>query len=172
MLQIAQQTLNFLILNNTPPTKNDLTIENSALNETKWSIFVTLYKDGNIVSSSGNIKEIENDLINEIIANTFDAYKKMLSESISAENIQIRVDFVSQRTLLQNKSITEINPVSHWVIVIKKTQDKAGVILPNISTNITSWKDFIAALSMKLWENFEEENYYVYEIATQSFTSF
>jgi len=37
----------------------------------------------------------------------------MLSESISAENIQIRVDFVSQRTLLQNKSITEINPVSH-----------------------------------------------------------
>jgi len=35
MLQIAQQTLNFLILNNTPPTKNDLTIENSALNETK-----------------------------------------------------------------------------------------------------------------------------------------
>ena len=172
MLQIAQQSLNFMILNNTIPTKNDISVSNQELLQARGSVFVTLYKNGKIVASAGNIKEIETDLVNEIIANTYQAYKEAIQANIVLENIQIRVDFVSQRTLFQNKSITQISPVSHGVIVIKKTQDKAWVILPNISTNLTSWNDLSKALSLKLSENFEEENYYVYEISTQTFTSF
>jgi hypothetical protein len=45
-------------------------------------------------------------------------------------------------------------------------------LLPNISTNITSWYDLQKALEVKLSETFNESDYILYELQTESFTTF
>jgi len=70
MIDIAQQVIQYYLESGKIPTKNELIINDTSLFEKRGNIFVTLYKNGNIVGSSGNVVEIENDLVNELIKNT------------------------------------------------------------------------------------------------------
>ncbi len=175
MLDIVSQVIKYFLEHRKIPTKNELIIKDNSLLEKKGNIFVTIYKNGNIVWNSGNIVEIENDLVNELIKNTIYALWDQRFpdlELTDREKIKIRIDIIKNRLLLNNKKISELNPMKSWVLVIKKDYNKLSVILPNISSTLTSWKEFYEILSKKLEEDFKEENYIIYEIETDILSDF
>ena len=175
MLDLAKQIINFYITKNKIPTKNDLDITDNTLLERKWNLFVTIYKNWNIVWNSWNIVEIENDIVNELIKNTiFALWDKRFPDLTSddLDKIKIRIDIINNRVLLNDKKVSELNPVKSWVLAIKKDYNKLAIVLPNISSSLTSWDDFIDILSNKLSEEFKEENFIIYEIQTEVLTDF
>lgn len=174
MLNIVKQTLKYYLENGKVPTKNELVITDPSLLQKKATVFVTLYKNGNIIGSSGNVIELENDIVNELILNSVYALQDPRFEKVTSsdiEKIKIRIDIISNRKVLET-SIEDLNPAKSWVLVIKKDYTKLSVILPNISPTLVSGKDFLKILSKKLEENFVFENYIVYEIETQITTDY
>jgi len=175
MLDIVEQVIKFYLENKKIPTKNDLDIKDLSLLEKKWNVFVTIYKNWNIVWNSWNIVEIENDLVNELIKNTIYALWDKRFPDLTLEDlgkIKIRIDIITNRILLNDRKISDLNPVKSWILVIKKDYNKLAVILPNISHTLTSGKDFENVLSRKLEEEFKPENYIIYEIQTEVLTNY
>ena len=176
MLTVVEQTIQFYLQNNSVPNQNDLDIKDTSLADKKWACFVTVYKDWNIRWSAWVIKELHDNIINELISNAIDAisrdsrFSPLTSEEVA--DLKIRIDVISDRAMLTDKKLSDINPISQWVIVIKKDYTKLAVILPNISTKITTWNDFYPILSKKLWEEYVEAEYINYEINTEQLTNF
>ncbi|MDD5770297.1 MAG: AMMECR1 domain-containing protein [Candidatus Gracilibacteria bacterium] len=175
MLDIVSQIIKYYLETSKIPTKNELVIKDKSLLEKKGTIFITIYKSGNIVGNSGNIVEIENDLVNELIKNTIFALGDKRFERLTIndlDKIKIRIDILKNRILLNDKKIQDLNPVKSGILVIKKDYNKLSVILPNISSTMTSGDDFVEVLSNKLEEEFKAENYIVYEIQTEVLTNY
>ena len=175
MIDLVKQIIKYYLVEKKIPTKNELDINNTSLLEKKWNLFITIYKNWNIVWNSWNIVEIENDLVNETIKNTIYAlwdkrFKELTIDDF--DKIKIRIDIINNRNILNNKSISDVNPIKYWVLVIKKDYNKLAVILPNISTTLTSWNDIKNVLSKKLDEDFTEDNYIIYELQTEVLTDF
>jgi AMMECR1 domain-containing protein len=165
----------------TPPKLSDLELSSEDLSTTKWSCFVTIFHNGEVRGSAGNIKEMETSLWAEIIANTIHAISKDTRFTPLAINeakeIKIRVDFIKSRKVIAHTQeqenskdhkplLTKIDPVKNGVIVIKKDYAKTATILPNIDPKILVWDDYYDILSRKLKEEFEDNNYIIYQIET------
>jgi AMMECR1 domain-containing protein len=139
---------------------------------------VTLYNKGEVCGSAGNIKEIEENLLNELIASTVAAlstdkrFEPILSVE-EAETLKVRIDeIVSKIVLVEEKELLKLEPKKVGTIVIKKDYEKMAVILPNISSNLHYGKDFPEALSNKLGEKFKFSDYIVYKLETKQYTNF
>lgn len=177
MLDIAKQTIDFYMKNLQTPKIYDLKVENNPLINQKISVFITLYYKWEIRGSAWNIKEIKDNWVSEIIENTIHALSKddrfqpvSLNE---APELKIRIDKISSREILKEKSIKQIEPTISWVIVIKKDYSKMACILPNINPKLLTWEDFIPILKEKLNESdFKETDYIIYEIKTEVETSY
>ncbi len=177
MIEIAKQTIDFFIKTGKKPRFLDLKIENENDLKNRWSLFVTIYHKWEIRGSAWNIKEIENSIAEEIIENTIFAISKdPRFKPISpkeANEIKIRIDKITRRDLLKNKSIAQVEPTKVWIIAIKNDYSKMAAILPNINPKIINWEDFIPVIKEKLKEkDFKEKNYIIYEIETEVETSF
>lgn len=169
MINIVKQTLQYFLSNGKIPTKNELIITDTSLLQKKATVFVTLYKNGNIVGSSGNVVELENDIVNELIQNSIYSLQDPRFERLTLadlEKVKIRIDVITSRNIL-DKPFSELNPAKSWVLVIKKDYSKLSIILPNISPTLVSWADFPKVLSRKLEENFKADDFIIYEIQTQ-----
>jgi hypothetical protein len=70
MLDLVQQIINFYYKNLRTPEVEELEIKDNSLLEKQVSVFVTLYISGVIKGSSGNIKEIKDNVVLELIENT------------------------------------------------------------------------------------------------------
>ena len=175
MIDIVKQTLEFYFENSRAPEVEEIEISDSSLLERTWSTFVTLYISWIIKWSSGNIKEIEDNLVWEIISNTISALDDSRFTNltiIDKDNIKIRVDEITNRWKpLNDWEIENIDPTKFWVLVIKTDYEKSATILPNISGSLMTWKDFAPVLSKKLDEDFEDKNYLVYKIETNISTN-
>lgn len=175
MLELAKQIIKFYLEMWQKPAKTDLVINDESLLSKRWNIFVTMYKNWDIIWSSWNVLEIEADLVNELIESCVSSINDSRFPNITImdfENVKFRVDLITTRNMLTTKKISEINPITSWVLVIKKDYSKLWVILPNISANIITWEDFWLVLNKKLNETFSESNYLIYEIETQKLTDF
>ncbi len=170
MIDIVKQTLDFYFENSRAPKVEEIEVSDSLLLERTWSIFVTLYVSWVVKWSSGNIKEIEDNLVWEIISNTVSALHDSRFPNLTVQdkdNIKIRVDEIDSRWKpLNDGEIENIDPTKFWVLVIKTDYEKSATILPNISGNLITWKDFAPVLSKKLDEEFNDKNYLVYKIET------
>lgn len=186
MLNIALQSIKYYLENNKIPSKNEIDIKDTTLLSKTWSLFITIYKNWNIVWSSWNIKEtLKNDnspnsIVDEIILNSIFALQDERFEKISLndlDKIKIRIDVISKKLLNKENSsiknqILNLNPAKSWIIVIKNDYTKLSVILPNISPTLVNWQDLINTLSNKLDEEFIEENYITYEINSHILTNY
>ncbi|MCT4617154.1 MAG: AMMECR1 domain-containing protein [Candidatus Gracilibacteria bacterium] len=178
--KLVRQIIEFYINNKQKsPSIDDLilTDEDKKLLEEKTGLFVTLYKSGEIIGSNGSVKESEKNTILELIVNTIGALEdKRFDNKLNKddlEKIKIRVDLIEAKNQLKGKdSITKINYTKSGVIAIKPDYSKIALILPNISKNINSGKDFIPLLSKKLNEKYKEKDYVNYELITKCFTDF
>lgn len=175
MLELAKQTIKYFLENNKIPKIEELEIKNEELLSKKWMIFVTLYKNWEIVWSSWNIVEIEKTLASEIISNTIEALNDKRFEKLKIEdleNIKIRIDIVKERVVLDENTFKWINPVKNWIIAIKKDYNKLCVILPNISSSIFTSDDLLPVLSKKLWDEFNFSDFIVYSLDTEVLRDF
>lgn len=177
MLEIVKQIIDYYSKNLKSPKIYDLKVENSPYLKERISTFVTLYYKWEIRWAAWNIKEIKDNWVNELIENTITALTK--DDRFKPVNInelreiKIRIDKITSREILKEKSIKQIEPTNSWIIVIKKDYSKMACILPNINPKILNWEDFIPILKEKLKEKtFEEEEYIIYEIKTQIETSY
>lgn len=180
MINIVQQTIDFYLQKIRAPEISEIKIIQTELTTTKWSCFVTLFLNGEVRGAAGNIKEIKASIAEELIENTVDA---MVADSRfdkvniwEAKNIKIRVDLITNRRVLARtddeakkwvETVSKIDPVKNWIIVIKKDYSKTATILPNIDPKLISWKDYTNVLSAKLGEPFDENKYIIYEIETK-----
>ncbi len=177
MIDIAKQTIDFYLKNFKTPKIEDLDIKDSSLLENNASLFVTIYKNGDIRWASGNIKELKNSTAEEITINTINAisadprFEKIKPEE--ASDLKIRIDLISSRNILQDKEILSVDPVKFWIIALKKDYSNIACILPNINGSLLTWEDFIPVLKSKLnSKDFVESDHILYKIETQVFDNF
>ena len=177
MIDLVKQILVYYFKHHKIPTTNDLNIEDKTLLKKKWSVFVTFYKSWEIRWAAWTVKELKNNIIEELIDNTISALKDDFRfEPIKKEEIKdlkIRVDIIKDRKILKNsKELENLSPVKKWIIVIKKDYSKLAIILPNIDHKLFSWKDYFPILTKKLDELFYPKDYIIYEIETEVFSDF
>lgn len=177
MLEIIEQIIKHYLQYKTTPTVNDLKIEDITLMEDKQSLFITLYKNGEIRGSSGNINGNKRPLITELIENTVHALSKDTRfdpvELKEIEDIKIRLDIITSRDVLWDKKLKDIDPSKYGILTIKKDYENIALILPNMHPILLTWSDFIDVLKSKLSvSEFKEEDYLLFEIKTEAHRNF
>jgi AMMECR1 domain-containing protein len=138
----------------------------------KACCFVTLYLNGEVRWSAGNIKEIQANLAQELYANTIQALtwdKRFPPLTLEeSQNLKFRCDKIMNRKMISEAEMKQLDPTKVGVIVIKRDYEKVAVILPNMSPSLLGGDDFIPVLAKKLDEKvFHEKDYIIYEIQTQ-----
>ena len=176
MISIAQATLSHYFTKFLAPSVGEILID-EATQAKRGCCFVTLYKNGQVRGSAGNIKEIEKNLGEEIVKNTMQAlvgdtrFGRVTGEEKGM--ISLRLDIITQRKVIDQKTLKTLDPVKFWVIAIRRDYEKLAVILPNISAGLLSGEDFIPVLENKLTgEKFDEKNYIIYQIETEQETDY
>lgn len=176
MLDIVKQTIDFFIKNWKEPELSDLKLKDKSLLERKWCVFITLYKNWEVRWSAWNIKEIEENIVHEIVKWTVEAISKdSRFKPITKEDtdwLKIRLDIIEERKTIKEWYLNKLDPVKFWVIAIKKDYKILAVILPNISPNLLTWEDFYPSLWEKIWGSFNEKDYIIYEIKTKVFRNY
>ena len=177
MIEVALQTIHFYLKYFKTPMLSEIQINDNNLLDKKGSLFVTLYKNGEIRGSSGNIKEIQSSLAGEIIENTVGALSKdSRFEKVKPEEesiLKIRIDLITSREILKEGGIASIDPTQNGVLVITKDYSNMAIILPNISPTLFIGADFIPVLKEKLkTKKFDEKDYIIYKITTQNINNF
>jgi len=175
MIKVVKQIIKYYLENNKAPTIWELVVLDKSLVERRANLFVTIYKSWEVRGSAWNIKELEQTALQELISNTIAAlnderFPKLKLSDLN--DIQVRVDEITTRQVLDDWKILTLDPVKTWVIAIKKDREKLAVVLPNISPLMLNWEDFEIVLGKKLWEKFEEKNYDLFAITTKQETSF
>ncbi len=171
MLEIVKQTVDYYFKHLKEPARTDIQPIDATAFEHKWSCFVTIYKNGEVRGSAGNIKEIETSIGDEIIKNTIEAISKdkrfaplTLAE---VKDIRIRLDVIEDRHILEEWKILAVDPMKSGIIAIKKDYSKLAAVLPNISPKLLTWSDLVGMLEAKLDEKLVEADYIIYEIKTK-----
>lgn len=179
MLNVVEQIIKFYLQYKKSPDVWDLKLEDTTLMEEKKSIFITLYKNGEVAGSSGCINGNKRPLISELIDNTIHALSKDdrfdKLELKDLEHIKIRLDIIESRDVLDDKENTleKLDPSKSWVLAIKKDYEKIALILPNVHPILLTGEDFKDVLQKKLDEKkFQKEDYLLFEIKTQVHRNF
>lgn len=177
MLDFVKAITRYYLETNKTPEIKDLNIwENiQKYTDKKWSIFVTIYKLGELVWSKWNIVPIESNFVNEIIKSTVWALEDSRFWELNLldlNNLKFRIDLIKSKRLLKDEKISDISPIKYWIIAIKNDYEKLWVVLPNISTDLKEGADFYKVLDYKLDEKFDEKNYILYEFETSTITDF
>lgn len=174
MLNVIEQIIKYYLQYKKAPSVNDLQLEDTSLMEEKKSIFITLYKNGEIRGSSGCINGNKRALISELIDNTVHALSGDARfdpvELTEIQDIKVRLDIITSREVLDDKEHTleKLDPSKSWILAIKKDYEKIALVLPNIHPVLLTWEDFIDVLEKKLDEKkFQKENYLLFEIKTE-----
>jgi len=175
MVELVKQIIKYYLENNKAPTIWELVVLDKSLVKRKANLFVTIYKSGEVRGSAGNIKELEATALQELITNTIaalndDRFEKLKLSDL--KDIQVRIDEITTRQVLDDGKILSLEPTKNWVIAIKKDREKMAVILPNISPLLLNWEDLEKSLWKKLNEKFEDKNYDLFAITTKQETSF
>jgi len=76
MKEIVAKTLKFYFEKMRAPEVSELQLSDTSLMDERACFFVTLFLNGEVHGSAGNVKEIEENAIKEIIQNTISAVSK------------------------------------------------------------------------------------------------
>ena len=173
MKEIVEQVLKEYFLKMREPKLEELQLWDTPLLQTAGCCFVTLYKNGEVRWSAGNVKEIHPNLALECIANTMQALtgdKRFSPLTLEeAESIQIRTDTITARDMIHSSDIESIDPVKCGMIAIHRDYEKLAVVLPNMSPKLMTGNDFIPVLKNKLNDaSIDDKNYILYKIETNT----
>lgn len=97
------------------PTVDELGVRNDPMLQTKHLAFVTFYKDGEVIASSGRIHNVKKSTLQELIENGINALNDPRAQGkITLENlasIHIRIDIIhpEMKRTLRNYSELQRN---------------------------------------------------------------
>ena len=176
MKEVVSQILTQYFTKMREPRLEELELDEKYINDT-GCCFVTLYVNGVVRGSAGNIKEIHPNITLELISNTMQALtsdKRFTPLTLQeSEKIQVRVDTISHRDMMSLKDIAWCDPTKNWVIAIHRDYEKLAVILPNISPKLITGSDLIPVLWNKLNDTkIDDKSYIFYKIETDVETNF
>lgn len=177
MIQIIEQIIKYYLQYKKKPTVGDLEIQDISLMEDKKSLFVTLYKNGEVRGASGCINGNKRPVISELIDNTVIALSEDSRfnpvELKEIQDIKIRLDIIESREVLSDKKISDLDPTKSGILAIKKDYENIALILANMHPVLITGDDYQEALKNKLNDqNFSEENYLLFEIISQTESNF
>lgn len=176
LLEISVKAVEFFIKNKKEPQEVDLQIKDKSLLTKKWCIFVTFYKNWEIRWAAWNVKEIEANIVVETVKSSISAANNDTRFSPFTEedlkDLRIRIDYIKNRELLQEGKFYSLDPVKSGILAMSKDYSSIWIILPNISSKLLSWEDFIPILEAKMNKPFIEKDCYLYEIKTDVFTNY
>lgn len=177
MKEVVAEALNIYFKKMREPTLAEMWKIDEKLLAEKSCCFVTLYLNGEVHGSSGNIKEIHSSIAQELISNTIAAltHDKRFSPLTldEADKLQYRIDKIVDRGMISLDDLKKLDPVSSGVIAIKRDYEKVAIILPNMSPKILTWEDFIPVLLNKMGERkLENDDYILYKITTEVETNY
>lgn len=145
----------------------------------KESVFVTLYKEGRVIASSGRIQCKKENTLFECIDNTLLCLKdERFSESLqtpeSLEKISIRVDRFTgdNRRVLQKYN--ELDITKEGVILLSQNYAALGVILPSMVHIWSTPESYFELVCKKAGvdKNLPQNEYVLYGFTTTSETDF
>lgn len=176
LLEISLKAIEFYLKNKKEPTEKDLQIKDKNLLTKKWCIFVTYYKNWVVRWAAWNVKEIEQNIILETVKSSINAISNdsrfpNFSED-DLKDLRIRIDYIKNRDLLTEWKIYALDPVKSGILAMSKDYSGIWMILPNISSKLLTWEDFIPILEAKMNKPFSEKDCYLYEIKTDVYTNY
>lgn len=142
MHKIARRIIETYLVDKKIPTPEELGLAGSEHEKTKNLVFVTLYRNGKVIASSGRIHIKKPNTSLELIENTLfclkdERFSMAVSSPDQIKEVQIRVDMIrpEDRRVLGN--ISELDIKREGLILLSQTKNTIGVLLPRI-TNVAS----------------------------------
>lgn len=180
MHNIARKVVEIYLNEQKIPTIEELWLINNEHNSTKNISFVTLYKDGKVIASSGRINMKKANTLLELIENSLFCLKDSrfvwtIKNPLEIRNVKFRVDLVSNNQRKVVEKISDIDISKQWLILISQSKWKLWVILPNIANLVWTPEDLFHLVCKKAWlepSELKEEDYILYSIESEQFSDF
>lgn len=180
MHNIARKVIEIYLNEQKIPTIEELWVTSNEHNNTKHISFVTIYKDGKIIASSGRINIKKTNTLLELIENSLFCLKDprfvaAIKNPLEIKNVKIRVDLIANNQRKIVEKINNIDITKQWLIIISQTQWKLWVILPNIANLVSTPEDLFNLVCKKAWleaKELKDEDYILYSIESEQFSDF
>lgn len=180
MHNIAKKVIEIYLNEQKIPTIEELWLTNNEHNNTKIISFVTIYKDGKIIASSGRINIKKTNTLLELIENSLFCLKdprfiSAIKNPLEIKNVKIRVDLIANNQRKIVEKISDIDISKQGLIIISQSKWKLWVILPNIANLVSTPEDLFELVCKKAWLNqneLKEEDYILYSIESTQFSDF
>lgn len=161
------------------PAVNELDFKGNPLATGKDPVFVTFYKGGKVIASSGRIHSTKNSTALELIENSLLCLKDpRISEAMKSiedlGNISIRVDILVNGGRKILSDIEKLDMNKEGLIFLSQGRNKASVILPNMTNVIEKSTDLLSIAKKKaeVEEDINPNEYVLYALTTQTFSDF
>lgn len=132
---LARNAITSYLESNQIPSIGDLSLIDHPDTQTRNCVFITLYKDGRVVASSGRVHPIQTNTISECIDNAILALRDARAEGLvlsDMPNVKIRVDVIASNDRRVVASYDEVNPREEGLILLSQNLNKLAVVLPKI----------------------------------------
>jgi len=174
MHTIARRILETYIREKRILSIEELGLAGSEHETTKNLSFVTIYRDGKVIASSGRIHLKKPNTILELIENTLfclrdPRFAGAVKNPDALRDVQIRVDLIrpDERRIITD--VREIIPRSEGLILLSQTQNTVAVLLPNITNVASTPEEYFEIVCAKAGVNkdaLKSEDYILYAISS------
>lgn len=135
-IQILRKVLAAHLSKQAFPNIDELGVRNDPILQTKNLVFVTFYKNGEIIASSGRIHNLKKSTLQEMIENAIIALSDPRAQGqITLESlpgIHIRIDIISPEMKRTLRGYAELQR-NEGIILFSQSQNFISVVLPNIA---------------------------------------
>ena len=165
--------------------KKILTIEELGLAtdphlERKDIVFVTVYRDGNVIASSGRVALKKANPVLELIENTLLCLKdprfgEYVKSAADVKDLLFRIDFIAPEVRRIVQTADEIDAERQGIIFIAQSYAAVSVVLPRMSSITTRGTDLLHLAILKAEldpTTIRPEEYVVYAIESEIFSDF
>ena len=178
MHQAARAALVAYLKEGRIPALEEIGLAGSEQSRTKDPCFVTLYKDGKVVASSGRIQIKNENTAKEMVENALLCLKDpRIAGAVSGPddlaNVRIRTDVITKRRVLPG--INALDAKKEGIIFLAQGLGKLSVLLPGIANVASTPAEFLSIAMKKAGVDaatLKEGDYFVYGIETAASSDF
>lgn len=180
MNTIAKKALAFFLAHQRAPTPEELGAQAHPLAASKHLAFVTFYKNGAVVASSGRVEPKKPNTVAECADNAALCAQDPrfaaagLSKPGDADALRCRVDVIDKANRRMVKSAAEVDALREGMLVISQAEGKLGLVLPGVAPAVTSSQELyeVALRKAGLPASTPQESVVIYALASQVFSDF
>lgn len=180
MHQAARKTIVSYLRESRIPTQEDVGLSGSEYARSKDPVFVTLYKDGKVIASSGRIHTKQESTAKELIENVLlclkdSRFSATVQNADEMENVRIRVDVLpaSKRRVLPN--IDSLDLRKEGIIFLAQGRNKLSVVLPGMAGLVETPSQLLSIAMKKAGidpTSIHPDEYVIYGVETSVMSDF